>query len=111
VAAAVLASVGEFVGDKLPVIPDRTRPGPFAGRVAIGTLVGAAVYQDANRPAAYGAALGAAAAAASTLALARARTTLGRRTPLPDPAWGIVEDSLALTLGLLAVRSGAASST
>jgi uncharacterized membrane protein len=105
VTAAVLASVGELVGDKLPVIPDRTRSGPFTGRVAIGSLVGAAVYQDADRPAAYGAVVGAVAAAASTLALARVRTALGRRTPLPDLAWGVVEDALALTLGLLAVRS------
>jgi uncharacterized membrane protein len=111
VAAALLASVGELVGDKLPVIPDRTRPGPLAGRVVIGTLVGAAVYQDAHRPVAYGAVVGAAAAAASTLALARARTALGRRTPLPDLAWGLVEDVLALTVGLLAVRSRPVSST
>jgi uncharacterized membrane protein/uncharacterized protein (UPF0548 family) len=105
VTAAVLASVGELVGDKLPVIPDRTRSGPFTGRVAIGSVVGAAVYQDADRPAPYGAVVGAVAAAASTLALARARTALGRRTPLPDLAWGVVEDVLALTLGLLAIRS------
>jgi uncharacterized membrane protein/uncharacterized protein (UPF0548 family) len=105
VTAAVLASVGELVGDKLPVIPDRTRSGPFTGRVAIGSVVGAAVYQDADRPAPYGAVVGAVAAAASTLALARARTALGRRTPLPDLAWGVVEDALALTLGLLAIRS------
>jgi uncharacterized membrane protein len=105
VTAAVLASVGELVGDKLPIIPDRTRSGPFTGRVAIGSVVGAAVYQDADRPAPCGAVVGAVAAAASTLALARARTALGRRTPLPDLAWGVVEDALALTLGLLAVRS------
>jgi uncharacterized membrane protein len=111
VAAAVLASVGELVGDKLPIIPDRTRPGPFAGRVAVGTLVGAAVYQDANRPAAYGAAAGAVAAAATTLALARTRTALGRRTALPDLAWGVVEDALALALGLLAIWARPGSST
>jgi uncharacterized membrane protein/uncharacterized protein (UPF0548 family) len=111
VAAAVLASVGELIVDKLPVVPDRTRPGPFTGRVAVGTVVGAAVYQDAHRPAAYGAVVGAAAAAASTLALARARTALARRTPLPDRAWGVVEDALALSLGLLAVRSRPGSST
>jgi uncharacterized membrane protein len=111
VAAAVLASVGELVGDKLPVIPDRTRLGPFTGRVAIGALVGAAVYQDADGLAAYGAVVGAAAAAASTLALARARAMLGRRTLLPDWAWGVVEDGLALTLGLLAVRSRPGSPT
>jgi uncharacterized membrane protein len=58
VAAAVLSAVGELVGDKLPVIPDRTRPGPLAGWVAIGTLVGAAVYQDADRPVTYGAVVG-----------------------------------------------------
>jgi uncharacterized membrane protein/uncharacterized protein (UPF0548 family) len=111
VAAAVLASVGELVGDKLPVIPDRTRPGPLTGRVAIGTLVGAVVYQDADLPVAYGAVVGAVAAAASTFALARARAALGRRTPLPDLAWGVVEDALAVTLGLLAVQSRPDTST
>jgi uncharacterized membrane protein/uncharacterized protein (UPF0548 family) len=105
VAAAALASAGELAGDKLPVIADRTRPGPFTGRVAIGALVGAAAYQDADRLAAHGAVAGAIAAAGSTLALARARTALARRTPLPDLAWGVVEDALAVTLGLLAVRS------
>jgi uncharacterized membrane protein len=105
VAAAVLAAVGELVADKLPATPDRTRPGPFAGRVASGALAGAAVYQDADQRAGDGAVVGAAAAAASTLALARARAALGRRTRLPDQAWGVVEDALALTLGLLAVRS------
>lgn len=89
VAAAVLASIGEVVGDKLPIVPDRTRPGPFTGRVAIGALVGAAVYQDADRPVAYGAVVGAMAAAASTPALARARAALRRRTRLPDRAWGL----------------------
>jgi uncharacterized membrane protein len=110
VAAAVLASIGEVVGDKLPIVPDRTRPGPFTGRVAIGALVGAAVYQDADRPVAYGAVVGAMAAAASTPALARARAALGRRTLLPDRAWGVAEDALALALGLLAVRSRPGSS-
>jgi uncharacterized membrane protein/uncharacterized protein (UPF0548 family) len=98
IAAAVLVCVGDLVDDKLAVIPDRTRSGPFTGRVAIGTLVGAAAYQDADRPAACGAVVGALAAAASTLALARARTVLARRTRLPDRAWGVVEDALALTL-------------
>jgi uncharacterized membrane protein len=110
VAAAVLASVGELVADKLPATPDRTRPGPFTGRVASGALAGAAVYQDADRPVASGAVVGAVAAAASTLALARARAALGRRTRLPDPAWGVVEDALALTLGLLAVHPRPSSS-
>jgi uncharacterized membrane protein len=111
VTAAVLASVGELVGDKLPVIPDRTRPGPLTGRVTVGTLVGAAAYRDAARPVASGAVVGAVAAAASTLALARARTALGQRTRLPDLAWGFVEDILALTLGLLAMRLRPDSST
>jgi uncharacterized membrane protein/uncharacterized protein (UPF0548 family) len=111
VAAAVLASVGEIVADKLPVTPNRTRPGPFTGRIAIGTLVGAAIYQDADRPVAYGALVGALAAAGSTLAFARARAALGRRASLPDPAWGALEDALALTLGLLAVRSRPGRST
>jgi uncharacterized membrane protein/uncharacterized protein (UPF0548 family) len=105
VTATVLASAAEIVGDKLPVVPSRTRPGPLAARVAIGTLAGAAIYRDAHRPVATGALVGAVAAGGSTLAFARARAALGRRTPLPDPAWGAGEDALAVILGLLAVRS------
>lgn len=105
-AATMLAAAGEIVGDKLPVTPDRTRPGPFTARVATGTLAGGATYQDAGRPVARGAVVGAVAAAASTLVLARARAAVGRRTPVPDLGWGALEDILALTLGLLAVRSG-----
>jgi uncharacterized membrane protein len=77
----------------------------LAARVAIGTLAGAAIYRDAHRPVATGALVGAVAAGGSTLAFARARAALGRRTPLPDPAWGAGEDALAVILGLLAVRS------
>jgi uncharacterized membrane protein len=105
VIALGVASLGEIVGDKLPATPSRTRPGPFTGRVAIGTVAGAAVYRDAGRPVVCGAVAGGLAAAGGTLAFARARAALGRRTPVPDLAWGAVEDVLALTLGLLAVRS------
>ena len=102
-AATLLAAAGELVADKLPVTPERTRPGPAAGRVAAGGLAGAALYRDAGRAWAPGAAAGALAAAASTVALARARRALARRTGLPVLALGLAEDALAVGLGLLAV--------
>ena len=127
--ASILAATGWHAGSPHPAAwPQRSwrrsvnwsatsyrHPGPGpAGpvyRAGCGRdLVGAAVYRDADQPVAYGAVVGAVAAAASTLALIRARTALGRRTALPDRVWG-VEDVLAFTLGLLAIRSRPGSST
>jgi len=105
VASAVTAAVAELVADKLPFTPARTRSGPMLGRVTTGGLVGAAVLSDAGRPPALGAALGAAGAAAGAVAGSRARAALRRRTNLPDPLWGAVEDLAALGLGVLAVAT------
>jgi len=35
------AAIGEVIADKTPFVPDRTNPGPFAGRLFFGGLTGA----------------------------------------------------------------------
>lgn len=40
---AAVAALGELVGDKLPNVGNRVDPGPLAGRVVAGALIGAAV--------------------------------------------------------------------
>src|SRR5260370_33319863 len=49
-----LAAVGEIVAAKLPMTPNRTNPGPFAGRLVIGALAGMAILRPAHRPPALG---------------------------------------------------------
>lgn len=102
-AGLTLAAAGELVGDKLPSTPSRLGPGPFATRMLLGGLAGAAVFADGGRAPLSGAALGAAGAAAGATGGYVARNTLTRATPLPGPVWGVLEDALAIALGLTAV--------
>ena len=99
-----LAAAGELVGDKLPFTPDRIAPGPLGGRLVLGALAGAALYQEARRPPLTGAALGAVAAGGGAAAGFFARRGLGRVTGIPDPVLALLEDALAIGLGLRAVR-------
>jgi uncharacterized membrane protein len=98
-----LAAVGEIVGDKLPMTPNRTNPGPFAGRLVIGALGGMVLFRRAHLPPALGIVTGAMGASIGTLAGYYSRVWLSRTTKIPDPLWGSLEDVLALGLGLLAV--------
>ncbi len=99
-----VAAAGEVVGDKLPMVPSRLQPGPLAGRLAVGALAGATLSHRTPVALAIGTALGAAAAGAGSAAGYYARKRLGDATSVPDPAWAVLEDSLALGLGLLSVR-------
>ena len=99
-----LSAAGELVADKLPRTPSRLAPGPLAGRVAFGALAGAAVAREANRATGLGAVLGGAGAALGAFAGYQLRSAAGRATGIPDPAWGAVEDAVALTLGLALIR-------
>jgi uncharacterized membrane protein len=105
VAGALAAAAAELVADKLPFTPARTRPGPLAGRVATGGLVGAVVLGDADGSAALGALLGAVGAAGGAVAGARARGALASGTSVPDPVWGGIEDLVAVGVGALALAS------
>jgi len=103
IALAVL-SVGEAIFDKTPYVPARIKPGPLAGRIVGGMLVGATVSHATHRPPWQGAALGAAGATATTFGAYYARRALDRATPVPDFVWGLAEDGLAV--GLSALASG-----
>jgi uncharacterized membrane protein len=99
-----LAAAGELVGDKLPFIPSRVAAPVFGWRLAVGAAVGAAVCEDEGLPVVPGAAVGAVAAVVGTVAGYRARTTLSRATPVPDPVWGLAGDAIALGVGIYALR-------
>lgn len=106
-AATGILAAGEFLGDKLPAAPDRIAPLPLAGRLIIGGLSGGLLQQATGHSAIAGGAVGAAGALAGSYAGYHSRRFLGKKTNLPDPLWGAVEDSLALSLGLLALPRSA----
>ena len=100
----VLAA-GEISADKLPFSPDRISLPGLAGRLGTGALVGAALYAADGRRGAAGGALGALSSLASSYLSFYLRNGAQERFGLPNPAGGVVEDAIALSLGLLSLRS------
>ncbi|MEO8971640.1 MAG: DUF4126 family protein [Ktedonobacteraceae bacterium] len=103
IVTSMLAS-GELIGDKLPVIPSRLKPGPLTGRLLIGGLVGMRICRRYHQSLVVGAILGAASAAAGSYAGNFARTRLAENTKIPKFVPGLAEDGLAMGLAWLAVR-------
>ncbi len=98
-----LAAVGELVGDKLPGIPARIRPAPLAWRALVGATAGAITSAAAGGSTAHGARRGAAAAVVAAYAGYITRRAGARRTSIPDPVWGAVEDGVAIGLAAVAL--------
>lgn len=97
-----LLATGEMVADKTRAIPDRTSPGPLAGRAALGALVGYVVSRAAGRgPRIAAALLGAGAAAGTAVAAYHLRRRAAERLPVPDPLLGAAEDVVVLGVGAM----------
>jgi uncharacterized membrane protein len=97
-----IAAVGEYVGDKLPMTPSRLSPPQLAGRVVNGAAAGFVVARDARASAWTGALLGAAGAVLGSYAGNKLRARAVKASGLPDPLVAVVEDVIALGLGLAA---------
>ena len=82
----------------IPATPSRIEPAALVARATSGAVVGRTV---AGVP---GAAAGAGAALAAAFVSHRVRAELGA-TGVPDPALGVAEDALALSLAWLATRA------
>ncbi len=104
-----LAAVGELIADKLPVTPDRIRPGPLGGRAVWGAFAGVLVAVVEDAPPLAGALLGAGTAVAGAYAAYGARRWLAQRLPVPDPLVGAAEDALVYYTGLRWLRSRTAA--
>jgi uncharacterized membrane protein len=91
---SVLA-IGELINDKLPRTPSRKTPVPFAARVVVGALCGAAL--GAPGQALIGGLLaGVLGAVAGTLGGYEARTRLVRATGGKDLPIALLEDAIAI---------------
>ncbi|RYU92250.1 DUF4126 family protein [Mucilaginibacter terrigena] len=92
----VLAA-GELVGDKLPFAPKRTNAGGLIGRFAAGALCGATVYKADNKKPIIGGLIGGTAAIASAFGCMFLRIGLGKKTGIPDPVIGAIEDVIVIS--------------
>ncbi len=101
---STVAALGEAIADKLPIIPSRTSPGPFIGRLVIGGLGGFILCRRANTPPLIGIISGAAGAGIGSITSTNSRSWLSKVTKIPSPLWGGLEDILAFTLGLLVTK-------
>lgn len=100
-----VAAVAELIGDKLPTTPGRLEDKPFLGRVTLGAAAGSGVAAAFGHSRLVGAVLGAAGAAAGSIAGYRLRLAAVRESNVPDTVWALLEDALAVTLGLIATRA------
>jgi uncharacterized membrane protein len=98
-------AAGEFIADKLPMIPNRTDAGPLLGRALAGGLSGAVVCSARKRSALAGAIIGAAAAVGAAYGAYELRKRIGKQFHLPDMAVAVAEDAIVGALGMaLAAR-------
>lgn len=98
--ALSLLDIAEFVGDKLPNIPNRTAAPGLIGRCVTGALSGAAICKVNKQNAVVGALIGATAALASSFGCFYLRKTIVKSSSLPDPTIGAIEDALVMSAGL-----------
>jgi uncharacterized membrane protein len=90
-----LLAIGELIADKLPKTPSRKTLLPFAGRIMIGALCGAALGAPAQLLMA-GLLAGALGAVAGTLGGYEFRTRLVRATGGKDLPIALLEDAIAI---------------
>ncbi|GGH06136.1 DUF4126 family protein [Mucilaginibacter phyllosphaerae] len=96
---------GELVGDKMPFAPKRTAAGGLAGRFLSGALCGATVYKANHKQPVIGGLIGGAAAIASAFGCMFLRIGLAKRSGLPDPVIGAIEDAIVISAGTAIAKS------
>lgn len=99
-----LTAVGELVADKLPEPPSRTEAGPLLGRLSLGATAGAGVASAFGRSRIAGGLLGGIGAGAGALLGSRYREYTAQQTGTPDAVWALLEDVVAVSVGLAATR-------
>jgi len=92
-------AIGEWINDKLPRTPSRKAPVPFAFRIVMGALCGAALGQ-AGQAVIGGALAGVLGAVAGTLGGYEFRSRLVKATGGKDLPIALLEDGIAVFGGL-----------
>jgi uncharacterized membrane protein len=103
VAIFSLLAILEYVADKLPRTPNRTRPGPLITRIVTGSLSGACLTVSAGQPLLTGAMLGGLGGVLGAYAGYEIRRRLVRRLQVKDFGVAVAEDVVALGLAYLIV--------
>ena len=103
VAILSLFAVAEYVADKLPRTPNRTKPGPLIGRIVMGGLAGACLSVSAGQGFAPGAVVGGIGAVVGAFAGYEARRRLVSGLKVKDLLIAIPEDLVAMGLAYLIV--------
>ncbi len=98
VAIFSLLAVAEYVADKLPRTPSRTKPGPLIGRIVMGGLAGACLSVSAGQSLLSGAVVGGIGAVIGAFLGYEARRRLVSGLKTKDLAIAIPEDLIALGL-------------
>jgi uncharacterized membrane protein len=98
-----VGALGELVADQLPTTPARTAAVGLTARIVIGLLTGACLGVAGGAAPWLGALIGAIGAIAGAFGGYQARVRLVRALHVPDAAIAIVEDLVAIGLGLLLV--------
>jgi uncharacterized membrane protein len=94
-----LLALGEYVGDTLPMTPNRTAPGPLAARIVFGGLTGALVAHATMPPVAGGVVFGVIGALIGAFGGIRIRLWVSRRVGRDLPV-ALTESAIALALAL-----------
>jgi uncharacterized membrane protein len=98
-------ALAEFVGDKLPSAPNRTKPIGIIARCLSGSLAGAAIYKASGGNPYLGAVIGSVSALGSTFGSFFLRKNVSEKTKIFDPIIGAIEDALVIGAGIGLVRS------
>ena len=101
VAIFTVLALAELVADKLPKTPNRTKPGPFSGRILMGSLSGATLSAGGGGPVVIGAIVGAIGALVGTFGGYQARTRTVGLLHAPDFVIALLEDAVAVGGGIL----------
>ena len=96
VAIATLLAIGELVMDKLPSTPNRTAPGPLAGRLVMGALCGGAIGVTTGQSIVLTVVLGAVGAVIGTFGGYQVRHRLVAGLKVKDLVIALIEDVVAI---------------
>ncbi|WP_072805718.1 hypothetical protein [Rhodococcoides yunnanense] len=101
-AGSAVATVGEFIGDKLPSTPSRLDPAPLGGRIAAGTGAAYVIARKTGEAPIPAAVVGGLTAIAGSYAGHAYRGWAS--TKIPPLAAAAVEDVVALAVGAAVLR-------